>query len=68
MKKFSPSALALVSKSELTAAVAGAWEAVGMRFERFCRIAGLASLTPMLEEDAQQLAGTPPARDADQPG
>lgn len=68
MKKFSTSALALASKSEMTAAVEGAWEAVGMSFERFCLIAGMASLTQMLEEDTQQLAGTPHARDADKPG
>ncbi len=68
MKKSSTSALALASKSEMTTAVAGAWEAVGMSFERFCLIAGMASLTQMLEEDTQQLAGTPHARDADKPG
>ncbi len=69
MKKSSTSALALASKSEMTAAVAGAWEAVGMSFERFCLIAGMASLTQMLEEDTQQLGReTPHARDADKPG
>ncbi|MBW7057989.1 IS256 family transposase, partial [Paracoccus bogoriensis] len=37
-------------------------------FERFCLIAGLASLAQMLEEDATALAGAPHARAADRPG
>ena len=62
------SPLALASTADLTEAVEEARDEVGASFERFCLIAGLASLTQMLEEDATALAGTPHARAADKPG
>ena len=68
MKRTITSALALASTADLTAAVEEARDEVGASFERFCLIAGLASLTQMLEEDATALAGTPHARAADKPG
>ncbi len=68
MKKATTSSLALASAAEMTAAVETAWEGVGDSFERFCLIAGLASLTQMLDEDAKALAGEAHARDADKPG
>ena len=40
-----------------TALVTKAWEAVGASFERFCLIAGIATLTKMMEEDATALCG-----------
>ena len=51
------SPLALASTAALTAAVEEARDEVGASFERLCLIAGLASLTQMLEEDAVALAG-----------
>jgi hypothetical protein len=52
----------------LTAAVEEARDEVGASFERFCLIAGLASLTQILEEDARSLAGASHARVVDKPG
>lgn len=52
----------------MTSAVEDAWEAVGASFEQFCLVAGLSSLTQMLEEDARELAGEAHARDAEKPG
>lgn len=68
MKRITTSPLALASTAELTAAVEEAGDAVGASFEHFCLMAGLASLTQMLEEDAMALAGAPHARAADKPG
>jgi len=68
MKRSTSSPHALASASEMTAAVEGAWEAVGASFERFCLVAGLSSLTQMLEQDARALAGDPHARDSEKPG
>lgn len=68
MKRTITSSLALASTADLTAAVEEARDEVGASFERFCLIAGLASLTQMLEEDATALAGTPHARAADKLG
>jgi putative transposase len=68
MKRPTTSPLALTSPAELTAAVEEARDAVGASFEHFCLLAGLASLTQMLEEDAMALAGAPHARTADKPG
>jgi transposase-like protein len=68
MKRSTSSPHALASASEMTAAVEGAWEAVGASFEQFCLVAGLSSLTQMLEQDARTLAGEPHARDAEKPG
>ena len=68
MKRSTTSPQALASGYEMRAAVADAWEAVGSSFERFCLVAGLSSLTQMLEEDARALAGAPHAREADLPG
>ncbi|MDA3887432.1 MAG: IS256 family transposase [Allgaiera sp.] len=68
MKRATTSALALASRTEMTAAVEEAWEAVGASFEQFCLVAGLSSLTQMLEEDARELAGEAHARDAGKPG
>jgi len=68
MNTSTTSPLALASKAERTAAVEEARDAVGASFERFCLVAGLASLTQMLEEDATALAGAPHARGADKQG
>lgn len=68
MKRTTTSSLALASTAALTAAVEDARDAVGASFEHFCLMAGLASLTQMLEEDAMTLAGVPHARAADKPG
>ena len=68
MKRSITSPLALASTADLTAAVEQARDEVGASFERFCLIAGLASLTQMLEEDAAALAGAAHARAADKPG
>lgn len=68
MKRATTLALALASRTEMTAAVEEAWEAVGASFEQFCLVAGLSSLTQMLEEDARELAGEAHARDAGKPG
>lgn len=68
MKKASTSSQALASAAEMTSAVETAWEGVGDSFEQFCLVAGLASLTQMLDEDAKALAGEAHARDADKPG
>jgi transposase-like protein len=68
MKRATTSPLALASTTEMTTAVEAAWEAVGASFERFCLIAGLSSLTQMLDEDARALAGERHARDAAKPG
>ena len=68
MKTTTTSPLALASTADLTAAVEEARDEVGASFERFCLIAGLASLTQMLDEDAMALAGAPHARAADKPG
>lgn len=68
MKRATTSSLALASRTEMTSAVEDAWEAVGASFEQFCLVAGLSSLTQMLEEDARELAGEAHARDAEKPG
>jgi putative transposase len=68
MKRTITSPLALASTADLTTAVEEARDEVGASFERFCLIAGLASLTQMLEEDATALAGAPHARADDKPG
>ena len=68
MKRFTTSSLALASRPEMATAVEDAWEAVGASFEQFCLVAGLSSLTQMLEEDARELAGEAHARDAAKPG
>lgn len=68
MKRVTTSPLALASTADLTAAVEEARDAVGASFEHFCLMAGLASLTQMLEEDAMALAGARHARAADKPG
>lgn len=67
MKRSITSPLSLTSAAELTKAVEEARDEVGASFERFCLIAGLASLTQMLEEDAAALAGALHARAADKP-
>ena len=68
MKRTTTSTLGQASRTEMTAAVEDAWEAVGASFEQFCLVAGLSSLTQMLEEEARELAGAALARDADKPG
>jgi putative transposase len=68
MMRATTSPLALASKTEMNAAVEEAWEAVGESFEQFCLIAGLSSLTQMLDEDAHTLAGALHARAGDKPG
>ncbi len=49
MKTDTTSPLALTSTAELTAAVEVARDAFGASFEHFCLMAGLASLTQMLD-------------------
>ena len=68
MKTISTSPLALASAAEMTCAVRDAYDAVGASFEHFCLLAGLASLTQMIEEDATALAGERYERDASKPG
>jgi transposase-like protein len=68
MKTTTTSPLALASRTEMSAAVEEAWDAVGESFEQFCLLAGLSSLTQMLDEDAEILAGEPHARDPGKPG
>ena len=68
MKRATTSPPALASEAGAKTAVGEAWGAVGESFERFCLVAGLASLTQMMEEDAQTLAGAPHARAPDKPG
>ena len=68
MKRTTSSPMALTSGANLTAAVEEARDAVGASFEHFCLMAGRASLTQMLEEDAMALTGAPHARAADKPG
>ena len=63
MKRSATSSLALASRPEMASAVEDAWQAVGASFEQFCLVAGLSSLTQMLEEYARELAGEAPARD-----
>ncbi|MCC3245465.1 hypothetical protein LG047_09045 [Methylocystis sp. WRRC1] len=57
MRKATTSPLALASAAEMTTAVEPAWEGLGKSFEQFCLIAGLASMTQMLDEDANALTG-----------
>jgi len=59
MKRAATSPQTLASAVEMTTAAEAAWEAVGASFERFCLVAGLSSLTQMLDEDAGALAGEP---------
>lgn len=40
-----------------TAIVEEAWQQVSVSFERFCLTAGIATLTRMMEEDAEGLCG-----------
>lgn len=68
MKSATTSPLAQASATEMTRAVGAAWDAVGESFERFCLIAGLSSLTQMLDGDARALAGERHGRDGDRPG
>jgi transposase-like protein len=68
MKTTTTSPLALASRTEMSVAVEEAWDAVGESFEQFCLLAGLSSLTQMLDEDAETLAGEPHARDPGKPG
>ena len=68
MRRSTTSRLAQASAAELNAAVQDAWVEVGESFEQFCLIAGLSSLTQMLEEDAATLAGERYDRVPDRPG
>ena len=68
MRTTTTSPLALASRTEMSAAVEEAWDAVVESFEQFCLLAGLSSLTQMLDEDAETLAGQPHARDPGKPG
>lgn len=68
MKKSSTSPAALASVPDPQASVEEAWDEVGASFETFCLTAGLASLTQMLEADAEALAGVRHGRDAHKPG
>ena len=55
MKRASTAPLSLASTVELTAAVEEARDQVGASFERFCLIAGLASLTQMMDFKRQAI-------------
>jgi transposase-like protein len=68
MNTTTTSSVALASLPDPTAAVDQAWDAVGASFEQFCLVAGLASLTQMMDEEAKALAGDPHARDPGKPG
>jgi putative transposase len=68
MRTTTTSPLALASRTEMSAAVEEAWDAVVESFEQFCLLAGLSSLTQMLDEDAETLAGQPHSRDPGKPG
>lgn len=68
MKKTTTSAAALTSHNDLTAAVAGAWEAVGQSFDQFCLLAGVSALSEMMEADVTALAGEAHARNTEKPG
>ena len=68
MRRSTTSRSAVASAPELKAAVQDAWAEVGESFEQFCLIAGLSSLTQMLEEDATTLAGERYDRVPDCPG
>ncbi len=53
------------TRSDTTALIAQAWDAVGASFERFCLTAGIAALARMMDEDATQLCGRRYERSAD---
>ena len=57
MKTTTTSATALASAANVHALVKEAFDAVGAGFERFCLMAGIESLTQMLGEDVDTLAG-----------
>ena len=57
MKTTTTSATALASAANVHALVKEAFDAVGASFERFCLMAGIESLTQMLGEDVDTLAG-----------
>ena len=56
------------SASSIDGLAASAWEDVGASFDRFCLMAGIASLRRMMEEDAEQAAGRRCGRDPGAPG
>ena len=56
------------SASSIDGLAAAAWEDVGASFDRFCLMAGIASLRRMMEEDAEQAAGSRHGRDPGAPG
>ena len=54
--------------SDATALVEGAWQAVGASFERFCLTAGIATLSRMMDEDAERVCGPRHGRNAARAG
>ena len=50
------------------AIVEDAWEAVRASFERFCLTAGVATLSAMMEQDAEALCGARHGREAGKVG
>lgn len=64
MEKNSPNA----ETAEATETAAEAWEAVEHSFERFCLTAGIATLTSMMEADAEQLCGPRHSRSQERGG
>ena len=59
---------ALASAANVHALVKEAFDAVGASFERFCLMAGIESLTQMLGEDVDTLAGGRYEHRPDKPG
>ena len=68
MKTTTTSATALASAANVHALVKEAFDAVGASFERFCLMAGIESLTQMLGEDVDTLAGGRYEHRPDKPG
>ena len=68
MKTTTTSAPALASAANVHALVKEAFDAVGASFERFCLMAGIESLTQMLGEDVDTLAGGRYEHRPDKPG
>ena len=68
MKTTTTSATALASAANVHALVKEAFDAVWASFERFCLMAGIESLTQMLGEDVDTLAGGRYEHRPDKPG
>lgn len=68
MKKTTTSDLALTSRCELKTVLVEACGGFWKSFDQLCLIAGTTTLSEMLEEDVNALAGDSYARNADKPG